>query len=171
MTKIVGVFTLLAALLAAPSAEAQVYWSTPAAGCVPDSTTIANNRYAVGPDATVSHNSGNIDLITLNCPVMVDRSGLKPNSLRMTFRVSAGSPEQTFVHATFIRVEKSTGNTHSRPVIKASATAGGNLSEAVAAISGELDFVNNYFFIRVELKRADPNQTVVFSGLLLAYAP
>ena len=86
MIGIVRPLIFLAALLASSVVEAgNTSWSSIAAGCVPDATSITSARYVTASIGSVSHKPGNTDLITLNCPVMIET--LAPDRPNTSYRL------------------------------------------------------------------------------------
>jgi len=173
MTTKICLITLLAALLVANKAEAAgQYWSTPAAGCVPDSTSITNQRYVSNAVGAVLHRPGNLDLITLNCPITgFHGSGDGPNRMTMTYRDSTSTLDTAaFVRATLTRTPKATGASPTPIATLSSETPPAPQTITTAStpvFTHTFDFENNFYFVRVELDRRTTSQIVIVFGVYL----
>ena len=151
----------------ATSAEAQVFWSTPASKCVPDTATIKTNRHLVG-NASVRHAAGNVDLIVLTCPVTPFTTAAQFWAVRITYRDSTGTNAQASVRAHLYRMAIGAAT----PVLMA--TADSNISDATGTntvgtgqITHTFDFDANTYWIKVELDRTTTDQTVIVHSIRL----
>ncbi len=168
MHKIVSVLAvLLAMLVVAPdvarSSDSNNYWGTNGGACVPVDDAIQNNRYDV-TSGSIVHQSTNIDLIKLSCPIERNNSGSNPTKVWLSWSSPDVADASNFVSADFYRKARSTG-TLTLIVTQDSSTYATNISEGSAAFTHTLDFNTYYYFMYVDVDRSSTSNTESFRGV------
>ena len=144
-----------------------MFWSVTANGCVPDETAIKFDRHRVNV-ASVQHAPGNLDLITLNCPVTARFVSMITNwGILLTYRDSTGTGTSAFIRVRFYRMPIGTtipillteGNSNDLP-------ATGNTS-AEAAFEHAFDFQSNSYWVRIDMDRSTTDEIVVLHSVTL----
>jgi hypothetical protein len=157
----------LFALCLTSAAEAQVVWSSPGTGCVPNDATTKFDRSKDGI-ASVQHAAGALDLIALTCTVPPNNSGSPDWTLQLTYQDSTGAASTAFVRARLYRM--SLGG--ATPVVLATANSNASAVTTLHTVTSPIfthnfDFGANTYWVRVEMDRASTNQTVVFHSAAL----
>jgi len=160
-------FTFAIALSSA--AKADVYWSSIATACTADSLSIQNDRYSAVPDSYISPNPGNVDPITLVCPVSRKAGVPLPHILSVTYLDGTGDATSAAVKAQLIRVKRTNGS--ARAVVAevssdsfASKTVGNHKSDLFTHV---LDFATNYYYVRIDIDRSLAKEKVRGIGVAL----
>jgi len=172
-----------ALLLVATFAEAQssYHWSSTAAGCVPDSTTIADQRYVSTPIGSVMHKPLNLTRITLNCPVhfipKIDNLP-PPNVMFIFYRdTSPQTANATFVRVTLFRlpmdppqaVAQTFATFSSKTAFPYPASSELITYRSIDLPPQQLELNRYSYYIRIELARSSANHTVIIFGVALGY--
>jgi hypothetical protein len=164
---------LIAAItgLAIP-ADAGVYWSSIAAGCMPGSNSIQSDSYTSEPDKVVVPSAGSVDPIVLICNVPFKDNAALPTILSMTYRDSTGTAGGAKVIAQLVRATRTTG---ARSVV-VSVNSDSNITQTTnllksAAFAPALDFMTFYYYVRIVISRAMAAQDVESVGVALEAPP
>lgn len=151
------------------AARAEVYWSSIATACTPASIAIQSDRYSAVPDSYISPNPGNVDPITLICPVSQKAGVPLPHILSVTYLDGTGDATSAAVKAQLIRVKRSNGS--ARAVVTevssdnfASKTVGNHKSDLFTHV---LDFATNYYYVRIDIDRSLAKEKVRGIGVAL----
>jgi hypothetical protein len=165
---IARLLALLFALCLAGAAEAQVAWSIPGSGCVPDEAAIKLDRHKVD-NLSVQHAQNNVDLIVLICPVLPFSSTGNPWVLGLTYQDSTGASTAARVRAQLFHIEIGTA----KPVSLATASSNSSAVTTFNNLNSEtfthtFDFDEKLYWVRVELDRSAINHTVIFYYAILA---
>src|SRR5215510_14632921 len=96
--------TFLAISLYSMPADASQF-DTVGAGCLPGDPAVNSGRYAIA-SAAITHTFGNIDLITMYCPILTPIAS--PGTLELTY-TSTENNASTYVKAQYIKMSLSTG--------------------------------------------------------------
>lgn len=164
---IARLLAVLFALCFTSAAEAQVFWSTPGSGCVPDEAAIKFDRHKAD-NLSVQHTSGNVDRIILICPVLPFSSDATSWILDLTYQDSTGTGTAARVLAQLYRTE--IGVAKPVPLATANSNSSANTtfnSVNSAIFTNTFDFDTGLYWVRVELDRSATDQTVIFYYALL----
>ena len=158
---------LIVVLFWANAAQAQMVLSTPASGCVPDHATIRDNRATVG-NASVRHAADSTDPIVLTCTITpFDPGSTTGWLLRMTYVDSNGAGPSAFVRARLYRMTLG-GST---PVVVATAMSNSDdetgLNTVTTSFTHPFAFLENIYWVHIELVRATASQVVVLHSVAL----
>jgi hypothetical protein len=158
---------LFFALCFASAAEAQVVWSIPGSACVPDEATTRFDRHNVG-NALVQHAAGNVDLIILTCPIAKFATTAGCWNLRLRYQDSSETSPTAFVRA---RIYKMAFQSVTPIPLAAAATSNSSAVTTPNTVGSSFettfDFLENVYWVRVELERTTTNQTVIFHAVRL----
>jgi hypothetical protein len=165
---IVRVFAVIAAICFASAAQAENAWSTIAAACTPDSVTIKSDRHSAILSA-VRHATGNVDLISLHCPIPRFSSLKTSWKLKLKLQDTTGSDTAAFVAAKLYR--EGIGVAAGQQVL---ATANSNSFPNTTVFFGSsptfnhtFNFDTHIYWVRIELDRSAINQTVTAYQVVL----
>ena len=150
------------------AAEAQVTWSTPGSGCVPDETTTKFDRHNVG-NASVQHAAGNVDLIVLTCPIpRFDGSGKTNWGIAMVYQDSTGNTAaQAFVQARLYRMKLGTISPQLLATVNSNSSAETTVNEVNTTFTHTFNFTQQTYWVHVELQRASADQIVILHSVFL----
>jgi len=161
------VLAFVATLFASHVAVAQDYWSSMGAGCVPAGKSVQDDQYLVA-GGTVRHQVGKVGMITLFCSVHYNQGAPNPNRLRLLYRDSTGHDGIAFVRAQLIKMDSLTSVISVIAALHSDSFVDMVMTRKEFAFVHTLDFANSYYFVRVDLYRADTSQDVIFGGVSLA---
>jgi cysteine-rich repeat protein len=160
------VAALVFAVAASSPAKADVYWSSIATACTPDSASIQNDRYSSRPDQYIA--ATRLDPIALICAVPEKAGALLPHVLSMTYADSTGTKASAGVKAQLIRVLRSNG---ARSVVStvgsdsfADKTTANHKSDLFTHV---LDFASSYYYVRIDIDRTIAKESVRSIGVAL----
>jgi cysteine-rich repeat protein len=159
----------LCAPLLGLQANAATMWSTVAALCTPDHSSIQGNRYKVIDKSAVTFAGKSIKKITLNCPV-VAQSGMKgPEALSMTFKDSTGNLPSGRLAAGLIRNNRLTGVSEQVAELTSDTTAATGIQQLTdPSLDPEtFDFDTYAYFVRVVMTRSTASKDVRLYSLRL----
>jgi hypothetical protein len=159
---ILRVFAVITAMCVASAAHAENAWSIVATGCVPDSATIKSDRYS-GILTSVRHATGNIDLITLLCPIPRFNSSTTHWNLKLKYQDTTGTDPAAYVAAKLFRegIGVAAGpQTLATANSNASAITGVNVVSSPVFIH-TFNFENFIYWVRIELDRTVSTGQVV----------
>jgi len=161
---------LLLALLALTPirASADVYWSSVASACLPDSISIGGGRYANPSDASVGPRDELTTPIVLVChvPPKIDRQ--PPNQISLTYADSTGANASAGVRASLVRVSRANGARGALAAVSSDdGTATGTALRRSQQFSFLLDHAAYYYLVRIEIDRSAPNESVQCIGVAL----
>jgi hypothetical protein len=170
MRTVVLVLISTFALSFAVHAEA-VRHSTIAAACVPGDPAIQANRYFVTA-GSVKHQQGATGLITLYCPIppTVAEGGGTYNGLFMTYSVTGlTAVVNAEITAQLLRVDNSGNfspvlvNFNSGDPVHVNSSVGGSYIEHT--FNHTYDFLNFFYYVRVDINRSDDLSTAILYGI------
>jgi hypothetical protein len=168
---ITRLFIILAAVICfATSAQAH-FVNVPASACMPDSMAIRFNRY-VTMNAAVRHAPGNVDKITLICPITNFFNSNTNWTLMLTYLDSTGALAAAYVRAYLFAMAFGTAT----PDIITNVNSNSSSDTTVNAVSRNFthtfDFDNYTYWVRIELDRTEATQVVIaYSVALGLFAP
>jgi hypothetical protein len=150
------------------AAQAQVIWSTPGSGCVPDESATKFERHKVG-NASVEHATGNVDLIVLTCPIpRFDGSGKTNWGIAITYQDSTGNTAaQAFVQARLYRMKLGAASPLLLATVSSNSSPATTLNEVSTTFTHTFNFAQNTYWVHVELQRSLANQIVIFHSVFL----
>jgi hypothetical protein len=158
---------VIAALCLAEAAQAQVVWSTPASGCVPDEDTTRQTRHRFD-NASVRHANNNVDLIVLTCPIPRFSSMVTIWNHIMEYQDSTGQGTSAFVRTRLFRLPFNS----TTPILMATANsnelnATGFNFMASNEFTHPFDFDLATYWIRVDMDRSSTSETVILYSVRL----
>jgi hypothetical protein len=159
--------SLLCVMCLAGGAQAEIFWGTVGCNCVPASSTTRFDRHEFGI-ASVQHAPGNVDPVTVNCPVTKFETGIGNWRLSLTYRDSTGRNTSASVRARLYAMD----NSLSTPVVigqwnSNAFAADGTVNRASAFFPHNFDFSLNNYWVRVDLDRSSTSEIVIFHAVVL----
>jgi len=164
---------VFATLMAISASEAQASnWSMAAASCVPGDPAIQNNLHFITA-GTVSHKAGATGRITLYCPITGTWGNKKPTWLSITYglnvtAVPAQPGQGATITAQVIRLTQSDGtlSTIGNPVsVRTGQTLPSRGRVSSSSFSHGFDFMNSFYYVRVDIDRDDPGSVATLYGV------
>lgn len=143
---------LIISLCCVTAAHADIVWSSPASACTPDDQTIKFNRHAVG-SASVTHAAGNIDRITLTCPIPGFSSPDTDWGLLLTYRDSTGTGTSAVVKAQLFRLEYGSSSPELLVTVSSNSSAVTAVNSVDRSFTHTFDFQIFTYWVRIELDR------------------
>jgi hypothetical protein len=143
-------------------------WSMAAAACVPGDPAIQNNLHFITA-GTVAHKGAATGLITLYCPITGTWGDKKPTWLSITYglNVTQSGPGAK-ITAQVIRLTQSDGTLSmiGGPVsVQAGSTTPARGQRAAPSFSHAFDFKNSFYYVRVDIDRANPGSVATLYGV------
>jgi hypothetical protein len=154
------------ALAVAPVQAAS--WSINGSSCVPGDPAIQNNLYLVTA-GTVKHQPTATGLITLYCPItfptLVGEGNLR--ILSMTYADSDGPGTVANITAQLVKLTHKTGSlTNIGDALDSNKSGPTSAGALLMPISHTVDG-SDYYYVRVDLNRSDPSESVTLFGVNL----
>jgi hypothetical protein len=142
------------------AAGADIY-SVSGAACVPGDPAIQNNRYTINA-GSVLHTSTNVDLITLYCAVPVDvvPSGTNPTTLAVTYKDTTGTSTSANVAVQLLAMSKSSAAITTIATFNSNSFSDIVIAQHSVVFSHTFDWVNNTYYIRVDMDRTLTSEIV-----------
>jgi cysteine-rich repeat protein len=158
---------IAAGWLSPRTAIADVYWSSPAAACMPEAQAIQSTGYVASAITGAVKPSGT-GTIVLICPVPQRSSALLPSVLGLTYRDSTGSATTAQVRAQLIRVNRLTSVRASLATVSSDSNAAtGTRLRYSPEFVHQLNFDTALYFVRIELTRSTTNADIRAFGVAL----
>jgi hypothetical protein len=165
---IIRVFAVVAVMCFANAAQAENAWSITAAGCTPDSATIKSDRH-VAVLSAVRHATGNVDLISLHCPIPRFSSSTANWNLKLKYQDTTGSNTAAFVKATLFRIAIGVG-AGQQTLATANSNTSANTTVSVVSSSvfnHTFTFETHIYWVAIELDRSTITQAVIAHQVIL----
>ena len=167
---IIRLFFLAAVICFANVAQAQVFLHVPASACTPDAVTIKSDRH-VTANASVRHAPGNVDKITLICPITPFDSAVTDWVIMLTYVDSTGANTAAAVRAQLFQMSVGTDTANLIASVSSNSSDATTVETELRRFTHTFVFENSYW-IRLELSRAAPSQTVIaYSVMLRDFGP
>jgi hypothetical protein len=159
----VGSFLFVAALLVGSGVAHAGRSSSMAATCTVGDPAIQGNLYTIA-SGTVRHQAGKTGTITLYCPISptITIGGGSHGGWFMTFVDPDGANTNYSIESQIIRSDMS-GHVASISGVLSSNSSTTNYVEQ--ALTHTYDFVNYYYYVRINLFRANTNSLPIFVGV------
>jgi hypothetical protein len=134
-----------------------------AATCTVGDPAIQNNLYTIA-SGSVRHQAGKTGLITLYCPIAstITINGGSFGGWFMTFVDPDGAGNNYYIQSQIIHSDQSGHVSAVSPPLRSSSST---FNYQEAALNHTYDFSNYYYYVRVDLFRADANALPVFYGV------
>lgn len=160
-------FVLVAALLSANVAHAEVIWSMPASACTPSDSPIRFNRYATqGPNLKFQPDVAYP--ISFTCPITRYDSTSTSWKLNLVYTDSTGSGSAGFVRAILFAMPIGSETPHALAIANSnSSTATGRNTVSSPTFTHTFNFQTNVYWVRIEMDRSATSQNVVAHSIHL----
>jgi hypothetical protein len=157
----IALVTLLV-IFAGREVRANDQFNSVAAACVPGDPAMHFNRYLITA-GTVKHRSGKLGLITLYCNIPMAIT--PPGTLELIYSDN-DSGVNTFVNASYIKMNKSTGAiTTVATTSSNSGTQDGTVQFVATSFSDTYDLTHHLYYVRVDIDRNRVSNVAVFYGV------
>jgi hypothetical protein len=168
---IIRLFFLATFICFANVAQAQILLHVPASSCTPDSVTIRSNRH-VTANGSVKHAAGNVDKITLICPITPFVTGHTDWVILLTYVDSTGESTAASVRAQLFQMTIGTDTANLIATVTSNLSDETTVETELRRFTHTFAFDGNSYWIRLELSRADASQTVIaYSVALRDFGP
>jgi hypothetical protein len=137
--------------------------SSMAATCTAGDPAIQGNLYTIA-SGSVRHQAGKIGVITLYCPISptITVGGGSFGGWFMTFADPDGPGGKYYIESQIIRCDQSGHVTPVSGVLRSDSSTSNYVERA---LNHTYDFANYYYYVRVNLYRADANALPIFYGV------
>jgi hypothetical protein len=168
---LIRLFAIAAVIAVASSAQAaDVPLNTPASACTPDAATIKANRH-VTVNGSVRHAAASVDRITLICPINSIATANTDWDLLLTYQDSTGTVANAFVRAQLLVTDIATQL--AAPTVLATVTSNSSsvttINTIVHHFTHTFDFLDNIYWVRIELDRSTTSQTEIAYSVALGH--
>lgn len=137
--------------------------SNMAATCTAGDPAIQNNLYTIA-SGSVRHNAGKVGVITLYCPILpsITQDGGSYGGWYTTFVDPDGPGTRYYIESQIIRSDQSG---HVAAVSGVLSSNSSNTNYIESGLTHNYDFKNYYYYVRINLGRADTKALPIFYGV------
>ena len=137
--------------------------SSMAATCTVGDPAIQNDLYTIA-SGSVRHRAGKVGTITLYCPISstITAGGGPFGGWFMTFVDPDGPLDNYYIESQIIRSDYSGHVAAVSPVLRSNSSASNYREQA---LWHNYDFANYYYYVRINIFRADTNNLPIFYGV------